>query len=193
MKVINEVKKRPRSNLSLRRRVELNIALLLLAAVMIGMGVYLFSKPQWTQRADIRLYDLGVSSYALPAGLLPATDDRPAEYPVSRAAAYFQQSASQSKDKIMIGKSLYNLGTLMAYDAVSSLSGGTSSFGLADAIKRLAEAVRADPSNENAKYNLELLQQIEELLKTEPIKHNMPMAALLQKPGYYAGDVDKGF
>lgn len=178
---------------SLRRKAWLNIILFLLAVAVIIFGFYLNSQPEWTKRADIKLYNQGASAYLLPAQLLPATDERPSEYPIVRAAAYFQQAASESTDYRLETLALYNLGTLMGRDALSVINGSTPWFGLAEGIDELAESVRADPNNEDAKYNLELLEKLQDALTREPLQQEMPMAALLQKPGYYLGEIDKGY
>ena len=143
------------------RKAWLSIALFLLAIVIIVFGVYLSSQPEWTERADIKLYNQGVSAYLLPAELLPATEERPSEFPIIRAAAYFQQASSESTDSRLKALALYNFGTLMGKDSLSSLSGSTPRFGVTDGIIILAEAVRKDPNNEDAKYNLELLEKVQ--------------------------------
>ena len=150
------------------RKAWLNIALLLLAGVIIVSGVYLSSQPEWTERADIKLYNQGVSAYLLPAELLPATEERPSEFPIIRAAAYFQQASSESTDATLKTLALYNLGTLMGKDALASISGSTSRFAVADGIIILAEAVRKDPNNEDAKYNLELLEKVQASIAISP-------------------------
>ncbi len=193
MRTKNKAEEERFAKASLIRRAWLSIILFFLAIIVVGFGVYLSSQPEWAKRVDIKLYNRGVSTYALPVEVLPATDDRPAEYPITRAAAYFLQSASKSTDSRLITMGLYNLGTLMGKDALTVISGNTSSFGLTDAINILAEAVRTDPGNEDAKYNLELLEKLQEAFTKNPVEHNMPMAALLQKPGYYSGTIDIGF
>ncbi|MFC2026928.1 hypothetical protein ACFLUX_03050 [Chloroflexota bacterium] len=161
-------KKVPVMRVFRERKAWLNIALLLLAGVIIVSGVYLSSQPEWTERADIKLYNQGVSAYLLPAELLPATEERPSEFPIIRAAAYFQQASSESTDTILKTLALYNLGTLMGKDALASISGNTSLFAMADGIIILAEAVRKDPNNEDAKYNLELLEKVQTAMAIIP-------------------------
>lgn len=184
----------PAMKVSLARKAWLNIALFLLAVVVISFGVYLNTQPEWTKRTDIKLYNQGASAYTLPAELLPATDERPSEYPIVRAAAYFQQVTFQSTDDRLLTLALYNLGTLMGKDSLTVLSGSTPWFGLMEGISILEEAIRIDPDNENAKYNLELLEKLQEAVLEKPMPEQMPMAALVQKPGHSLGeDVDKGF
>jgi hypothetical protein len=157
-------KKSQSSDTSLVRKAALNIGLFVLAIVMIGMGIYLFSGPSWVQRGDIKLYNQAVSTSAMAKELLPATDDRPAEFPLVRAAAYYQEVIDESTDDGLRAVTLYNLGTLMGDDAASIIRNTTPSFGIAEAYARLIEAVRLDPTNEDAKYNLELCEKIQAII-----------------------------
>lgn len=181
---------------SLARKAWVNIILFLLAGVMIGSGVYLSSQPEWTKRADIKLYNQGVSAYNLPSETLPATEERPSEFPIVRAAAYFQQAASESTDSRLKALALYNLGTLMGKDGLASLSGSTPLFRVADGISKLAEAVRIDPNNEDAKYNLELLKKVQAAVALESWIPDVAQAAFLyfeERSGYSPGAVHKGY
>jgi hypothetical protein len=161
--------------------------------VIIGFGVYLSFQPEWAKRADIKLYNQGVSASLLPAELLPATNDRPSEYPIIRAAAYFQQAASESTDNRLKALAFYNLGTLMGSDALSALSGSTPSFVLPDAINKLAEAVRLNPDNEDAKYNLELFEALQFESTQEQWLSDAMLGALTPAPGFFMGTTDEGF
>jgi hypothetical protein len=170
------------------RKAWLNVVLLLVAAGMIGLGALVKSQPQWTMRAEIRAYNQGVEAYHLPPGLLPASEERPSEYPIERATAYFEQAASESTDEKLKALVLYNLGTLIAREAYAS----SLAFSLLDsprvemteAILWLAQAIRLDPSNEDAKYNLEVLDRVQSL---EGEEQGAP------GPGYSPGAVDKGY
>lgn len=173
---------------SLVRKVWMNTVLLLLAGVIIGSGVYVRSQPERTTRADIRAYNQGVSAYHLPPGLLPSSEERPSEYPIERAAAYFEKAASESRDNKLKSLALYNWGTLSAREAyASSLAfslAGTPRVEMTQAIVWLREAIRYDPNNEDAKFNLELLERV---LAIEGEKEGAP------GPGYSPGAVDKGY
>jgi hypothetical protein len=166
----------------------MDILLVLLAAVMIGLGAYIWSQPGRTVRADIRDYNQGVSAYHEPPGLLPASDGRPSEYPIERAAAYWEHAAAESEDPKVKSLALYNLGTFLAREAYAS----TLAFGLVDtprvemtqAIIWLREAIRYDPDNEDAKYNLEVLERVQFI---EGEKEGAP------GEGYSPGAVDKGY
>lgn len=169
---------------SLAGKAWVNIILFLLAGVMIGSGVYLRSQPEWTKRADIRWYNQGVSALYLPPGVLPATEERPSEFPVVRAVAYFQQAASKSTDNRLKSFALYNIGTLRGRDALAAMGASTPRLGVAEGISKLAEAVRADPNNEDAKYNLELLEKLQAAVAQEEAGPG---------PGYSPGTVNKGY
>jgi hypothetical protein len=192
-KIIKEQEEVSVVRASLGRKTGLNIALFLLAVVIIVFGVYLSFQPEWAKRADIKLYNQGVSSLLLPAELLPATGDRPSEYPIIRAAAYFQQAASESTDNRLKALALYNLGTLMGKDALSALSGSPPSFVLADAIDKLTEVVRLNPDNEDAKYNLELFKALQFESTREQWLSDALLAMLTPAPGFFLGGTDKGF
>lgn len=182
---------------SLTRRAWMNIVLLILAVLFVAFGIYLNFQPEWVKGADIKLYNKGVSAYLLPPELLPATDDRPSEYPIMRAAVYFQQAASESNNDKLKSLALYNLGTLMGEDVLASVSGHIPSFGIADAIDKLGEAVILNPDNEDAKYNLELLKIIQAAIieKAEWVPNEMQRTffSVEAKSGYSSNVVDKGY
>ena len=169
----------------LARKAWVHIVLFLLAGVMIGSGVYLRSQPEWTKRAEIRWYNHGVQDLYLPPGVLPATEERPSEFPVVRAVAYFQQAASKSTDNRLKSLALYNIGTLRGRDALVAMGSSGVRLGVAEGISKLAEAVRADPNNEDAKYNLELLEKLQAAVAQEEAGPG---------PGYSPGAVvNKGY
>ncbi len=187
--------KKSQSSDSLVRKAALNIGLLVVALVMIGVGIYLFSGPGWVQRGDIKLYNQAVATSAMARELLPATDDRPAEYPLVRAAAYYQKVIDESTDDGLRAVALYNLGTLMGDDAASVIRNATPSFGIAEAYARLIEAVRLDPSNEDAKYNLELCERIQAIITpTKPMIIVQPTHGTLGgSSGFSSGLAHKGY
>jgi len=173
-------------------RAWLNIVLLILAAVSIGSGIYLGARPDWAKRADIDEYNLGVSTYN--------------EFPTLRgvnttekAVAHFEKALVQTNEEKVKALALYNMGTItgkLAFDdirrirevyAVQGAKGVESDENLLiaqqelkKAIQKLAEAVRIDPTLEDAKFNLELLE-------TEQGE------GVLLGPKYSPGEVDKGY
>ncbi len=170
---------------SVVRQAWIDIALLLLAGVLIGSGVYLGSGPEWTVRAAIQAYNRGVSAYLAPPGLLPSSEDRPAEYPIERAAAYFKKAGSESTDERLKSLAFYNLGTLIGREAYAfSIVSTPPRVEMAEAILWLKQGVRNDPDNEDAKFNLELLERVQ---VKEGEKEGGP------GPGYSPGAVEKGY
>ena len=170
---------------SLARKVWVNIILFLLAVVMIGSGAYFNSQPEWITRAGIISYNKGVEAYNAPPGVLPATEERPMEYPIERGTAYFKEAAAKSTDNRLKSLALYNLGTLIGREGYAfRIVSMPPPVDMAQGISNLAEAVRIDPNNEDAKYNLELLEKVAAL---EGEKEGGPGA------GYSPGAVEKGY
>lgn len=179
---------------SLLRKGWLNIILFIVAVIIIGVGAYLGSQTHLAKRSDVNWYNQGVSIYNLPEELLPTTDDRPSEYPNIRAAVYLQQAILESKDDNIKALAHYNLGTLMGKDALAIVSGHTPRFSLTEAISNLAEATRINPSNENAKYNLELIQKVQSILTPQSPPIIVPVAGFSGGgAGYSGGAVHKGY
>ena len=187
-KVRSGLKKTLALRVSLVRKAWVNIVLFLLAGVMIGSGVYFSSQPEWAKRADIITYNKGVIAYIFTqSGLDPSLQELPSEYRIETAAAYFQEAASISTDYRLKSLALYNLGTLIWIEAyaLSDLTEVAQVYTLQQAITNLAEAVRLDPNNEDAKYNLELLEKV------------MPIEGQQQETtngvSFAPGIVEKGF
>lgn len=177
------------------RKTRFNIILVLIAAAMIASGIYLSTHSRSANRDDVTWYNKGVETYNLPGELLPATDDRPSEYPVVRAASYFQEAASISMDDELKALALYNLGTMMGAEGLTYFSGETPMFGVSEAINKLIESIRLDPSNEGAKYNLELFEKALAILQpsggsavAEKVTGSMGGLA-----GYSSGTIYKGY
>jgi hypothetical protein len=170
------------------RRAWLGTSLIVLAGLAIACGFYFRSQPKWIVPPAVRSYNQGLAAYHLPPGLLQASEERPSEYPIERATAYLRQAASESTDQKLRSLALYNLGTLIAREAYASSFG----FGLLEAprvemneaILWLAEATRLDPDNEDAKYNLEVLDRTG---ADQGQEEGAP------GPGYSPGAVDKGY
>jgi hypothetical protein len=196
---MDNVKKEERKFLfiesSLVRKAGLNIGLLVLAILIIIMAIYLFSGPEWAQRNDVKLYNQGVTTYGMQEELLPANSDRPAEYPVVRAAAYYQEVLMESTDEELRALAFYNLGTIMADNAATVIKNSTPFFGIAEAYAKLIEAVRLDPSNEDAKYNLELCEKIQAIITPTKAQILVPQAhgILGGSSGYSSGLAHKGY
>jgi hypothetical protein len=166
-----EARNIPARQASLIRSAWLNIVLLILAALSIGSGIYLKAQPEWMKRPDIVEYNLGVSTY----NELPTT---PGVRTTEKAAAHFEKALVQTADQKVRALSLCNIGTIngkLAADAIRRIremfavrrAKGVESDEnlliarqeLIKAIQKLAEAVRIDPTLEDAKFNLELLER----------------------------------
>ncbi len=145
------------------RKAWLSGLLIFLGVLLLAAGFFANSQPAWKVKPTVRAYNMGIDAYHEPPGLLPASDERPSEYPIERARAYWEQ-ASQDTDEGLRALAFYNLGTFLAREAYAS----SLAFGLLDsprvdmneAIVRLSEAIRLDPDNESAKYNLEVLDRM---------------------------------
>jgi hypothetical protein len=173
---------------SFTRKAWLGTLLIVLAGLMIALGFVAESEPKWMIKSTLRAYNQGVDAYHLPPGLLPASDERPSEWPIERATAYWEQASAEEKDVRLRSLAFYNLGTLMAREAYASSLGfaliGSPRVDMTQAILKLSETIRLDPDNEDAKYNLEVLDRVQ---KTEGEKEGAP------GPGYSPGAVDKGY
>lgn len=183
------------SGASLVRKAWVDIGLFILAILIIVIAIYIFTGPSWAQRNDIKLYNQAVITNNLIDELLPASNDRPAEYPIVRAAAYYQEVLIESTDEELRALAYYNLGTIMADNASTVINNATPFFGIAEAYARLIEAVRLDPSNEDAKYNLELCEKIQAIITPTKAQILVPQVhgLLGGSSGYSSGLAHKGY
>lgn len=163
-----------------------SILLLLLGGLMIGSGVYLRSRPDWTLRTDVKEYNGGVLTcqQMLWGPLVSTEESLLSVYPhvLENAGGRFAKVGSESTDKKLRSLALYNLGTLTGRAAFfrQQLPG----IELGDAIAKLTDAIRSDPSNEDAKFNEELLERV-------LTRKGTPKAG--PGAGYSPGAVYKGF
>lgn len=184
-KASKPVRKKPIFRIPWLKEVWANVILLLAALALIGVAVASSINPDLMTRDDIELYNKGVIANNAPRGRLPAADGRPAEYPIERANAYYLQAASTTKDDKLKSIALYNRGTQIGRDAYGlSIMGYPPPIELAHAITSLGEAVRSDPDNEDAKYNLELFE------KAARIQGDQEGAP---EEGYSPGAIEKGY
>jgi hypothetical protein len=168
------------------RMAWIDIILLALALAVTAAGFYLHARPDWTLREDIRNLNQGVTSFNAPPGLLPPGEGRPAEYPIERAGALWDKAAAISTDNHLKSLAYYNLGTLVGREAwAQSLPGpGNTQTDMIEGIRKLGEALRADPNNEDAKFNLELMEKVAHV---QGEKQGGP------GDGYSPGAVEKGY
>ncbi|MFH1625224.1 MAG: hypothetical protein ABID54_08750 [Pseudomonadota bacterium] len=169
-KVKKEVERTAVKGAFSRKRTVAGIILLVIAVVLIGSGFYLRSQPDWTLRTDIKAHNLGVSAYVAPPEALPPSEWRPSEYPMERAAAEWRRAATITTDKRVKSLALYNLATLtfiVLADNTISVS-DEAQFDMQEGLASLKDALRMDPDNEDAKYNLELIERLTAMIQEGP-------------------------
>jgi hypothetical protein len=177
------------------KKAWISLLLIVIAVVMVGVGVYLNSNSYWASRTDVSLFNKGVEAYSAGDEVLPASGDRPEEQAVIRAAAYLQEAYTQSKDENLRALAQYDLGALMGFEGLKVLDNKTPLFVISEAIGKLSEAVRLDPSNEAAKYNLELLEKVQAILQPSGgvAVSEKAVGSLGGLAGYFSGVIYKGY
>lgn len=172
-------------------RFWLDAALFALAALCMAAGTCLWAQPEWTRRTDIADFNKGITAYAAP----PARGTSSLE----KARRYLEKALDGSDDAALRALALYNLGTMAGQDALKDIRAVRQAYAaegrqedpsnvtlaaarrqVQEAISRLAEAVRLDPSLDDAKFNLELLAR-------EPAEQET------SGQRYAPGEVDKGY
>jgi len=134
-----------------------NVIVFIVALVMIGTGIGLNYGSGISTREDLKLYNQAIAIYNEQDY---DTTSSPA-YPLDNlleAITYFQNAVSASSDDELKSLALYNIGTAIGRDFIVFSETRSSELGLAMAIAYLQEAIRLDPTNEDAKYNLEYLE-----------------------------------
>ncbi len=164
----------------------IDLVLLMLGVAALGAGLFVRARPEWSPREDIAALNKGVMAFNAPPGLLPPGDGRPAEYPIQRAQYHWERAAALSTDKNVKALAYYDLGTLVGRESwAQALPGeGHARSDMLTGIKQLGESLRADPTNEDAKFNLELM---EKAAKQEGTRQGGP------GPGYSPGSTEKGY
>jgi tetratricopeptide (TPR) repeat protein len=154
-----------------------NIIFFIIGIAVIAIGAGLFYQSKISNREDITLYNKALETYD-SADYFPATSMSLASYPIENllgAIEYFQKAASISTDSKLQSMALSNIGTMIARDYLFFEEERSLSFGLTDAKNMLMEAVRLDPDNEYAKYNLEyiesLMRAVQEKQATSNLSH----------------------
>ncbi len=129
------------------------LSLLFLAGAIIGLAMYMQIAQNGVGGDGLQYYNSAVNHYE-------NLDRRAAVYWFERA------SVSDTQDQIR-NQALYNLGTLLAYGALSAGTIPRDRIELLElATEKLQRSVLLNPKDEDAKYNLELLQRLlEELLE----------------------------
>ena len=144
------------------------------------------SQREWTLRSDIAQYNRGVAAYQeiLWGPLVSSEETLLSVYPhaIEYAGGRFERAGSESTDKRLKSLAFYNVGTLIG--RVAFFRQRLPGIDVAVALTKLAEAIRNDPNNEDAKFNRELLERM--LEKKE-------IGAAGPGPGYSPGAVYKGY
>lgn len=165
--------------------------LLAVAALSAAGAIFVQIRPDWTRRVDIRDFNRGISIYEAPA----ARGGSPAE----QARVHLEKAIATSRDQRLKALALYNMATMAGKDALHGIRAARQAYAtegrgedpsdvtvqvarqqIQEAVAQLAEAVRLDPSLEDAKFNLELLA-----------KESVIVQVLGQR--YAPGEVDKGY
>ncbi len=169
----------------------LDAVLFALAVLCMGAAVYVWAQPEWTRRADIAAFNQGITAYETPAERGTSA--------LEKARRYLERALDGSNDQTLRALALYNLGTMAGQDALNDIRSVRESYAaegreadpsnvtlaaarrqVEEAISRLGEAIRLDPSLDDAKFNLELLAR-------EPGEQEV------SGQRYAPGEVDKGY
>lgn len=173
---------------SFLRKFWIDIVMFLVAGVLIGSGIYARLQDEWTLRPDIKEYNQGVLSYEelLWAPLVSSEESLLSVYPhaIERAGGSFDKASSESKDRELVSLASYNSGTLLGRTAFLSQPLPNTNSYVVMALTKLGDAVRNDPHNEDAKFNLELLEKVLETNEVEGAGAG---------PGYSPGAIYKGY
>jgi hypothetical protein len=163
--------------------------LLVLGLAIIAAGFGLYAQPDWALREDIQTFNLGVTDYHTPPGQgtpqpLFSTQGGPSVYGIERTGADFEKAAAVSTDPKLKSLAYFNFGTLIGLETYRLKDTGSPQYDMAEGIRKLGEALRADPTNEDAKFNLELMEKV---AQQQGQKEGGP------GEGYSAGGVQKGY
>jgi hypothetical protein len=175
----------------LLRKVWGYLGVFLFAGAIIGLGVYIKYKPEWIIRTDIRDFNRGVSTYQelLWGPLISDEKMLVSVYPhvIERAGAYFEKAGLEGTDLKVKSLCFYNTGTMIGRLAFFSegLPGNRQwiESEITHAVTKLRQAIRYDPRNEDAKFNLELFERMLAAEAKEKAGRGR---------GYAPGVVDKG-
>ncbi len=177
------------------RKAWVSLLLIIVAIVMVALGIYFNSNSYWANKTDVSLFNQAIAAYNSGDTVLPATADRPEEPSVMRAVAYLQQAYTDSKDESLRAIAVYDIGTLMGIESLGMLGDKTPLFVFSEAIGKLSEAVRLNPDNEAAKYNLELLEKVQAILQPPggAAVSEKAVGSMGGLAGYASGVIYKGY
>lgn len=190
----------------LDKKVPVTIILISLAAIMIILGLYSRFQPERFIRNDIREYNVGVEQFNVGIEQYQLAAEKVAEDRVAydvffdddstvdnfikgtfdSALVHFEEAIIESKDNKIKSLSFYNLGTIIGISAGDIRFRDDYRYEIEVAFDKLSEAIRHDPHNEDAKYNLELLESMYNIEKSGGVED------IIQR-GYTPGILRKGF
>lgn len=155
------------------------IILLVLAVITVGGAYYFGTDPEWTKNTYPDYYNRGVSDFL--------------KKDYSEAANQFTHVSVNSKDQKLRSLALYNLGTMVGEVVFDKRVPAGIRFQNAQyAIETLKEAISADPDNDEAKYNLELLRKNLPELWMQTVQEQ-EQSENLPGPGYSPGEEATGY
>jgi tetratricopeptide (TPR) repeat protein len=137
-----------------------NSVVFIVAILIIGVGIGLKYNFSSETGEAIRLYNEAVSIYN-EEDYVPATAVSPPSFPIDNlldSVDYFQGAVFASESDEIKALALYNIGTAIGRDCMIFTGERSAELSFTMAITLLQEAVRLDPANEDAKYNLEYLE-----------------------------------
>lgn len=163
----------------LARKVWLIVILSFSVLVFLGSGIYFQTSPEWTKKNFWSYYNEG--TLAWPEGK-------------GKMQSLLGYVASASPDQKLKSLAFYNLGTGLGKEAENKDFPPARRLEMTlGAIGALEEAIRNDPSNQEAKINREILQNRLPKLISEAGEQSGTGNAPSQGPGYSPGSGDKGY
>jgi tetratricopeptide (TPR) repeat protein len=191
----------------INKKVPVPIILISFALLMIILGFYYRFQPQRLIRNDIREYNEGVvqfnegvKQFQLAAETLAEDQvaydtffadgvrnvDQIIKETFDSALVHFDKAIIESKNNELKSLTYYNLGTMIGIISGDIRFREDVRYEIVVAFDKLREAIKHNPYNEDAKYNLELLERIYNLEETEGIEE-------ITIQGYTPGILRKGF
>lgn len=144
------------------RKATINVVIFGFALAVVILGAVLVIQSGTTNRNDIRLYNQAIETYNQGDYISGTTNGNSLTMTTSlllQTIDYFRQAAEISSDYELKSLAYYNMGTAIVRDYVFLSEERLAEYGLSEAILFLKEAVRLDPYNEDAKYNLEYCER----------------------------------
>ncbi len=142
------------------KKALVNVALFVIALIMLGVGTGMVLISDTTNREDVRLFNQAVTTYN-QEDYITTSDTSSVSYTLDNlllSIEYFQKAADTSIDNQLKSLAYYNIGMAIVRDYLYYSEERLNEYGLSVAILFFKEAIRLDPDNEDAKYNLEYVE-----------------------------------